>query len=448
MKTNPSLRRRFFWYIAGVGSLFTLCYSLLSALYFERGLETSVYFNLDLEARAISENFQQHKVISLPTGTSLKYYLGIEELPSALAELFDLTQLQHRKLFRFKSDIGKDPAPSSPVHRLTELCSGHTCDLIFLYSYKLQNGQWLLLLRVIGPKETDPVFERIFDERMLHILLLGILSLLGILTLALILTRSAGQPLKSIAEWANSLSLDNRQQAIPNFKFKELDSVAENLHQAFGRISQVVENEHMFLRNASHELRTPLAVMSTNLAVLDKMICDEPPPKKQVVARLQRAATTMQKMTETLLWLSQEANISLDADSISMHELVQECIDESQYLIKQKQIETLVSHEQQEFVLPITACRILISNLIRNAFQYTDNGTVEVYIEQRRILIINQGSQQSQSDKQVEAQGDYGYGLGLLLVEKICRRLNWEYENAEIPGGMINIITFTKFGSG
>lgn len=80
-----------------------------------------------------------------------------------------------------------------------------------------------------------------------------------------------------------------------------------------------------------------------------------------------------------------------------------------------------------------------ISNVIRNAMQYTQAGYVLVELTNGKVTIKNEDSFDSSYDK---SSSDYGFGLGLILVERICSLMHWHYTNQEISGGRLVKIDF------
>ncbi|WCE30799.1 ATP-binding protein [Vibrio sp. SCSIO 43137] len=72
--------------------------------------------------------------------------------------------------------------------------------------------------------------------------------------------------------------------------------------------------------------------------------------------------------------------------------------------------------------VPATALRIVLTNLIRNAFQYTDEGHVSVQVLPDAMVFENE----EYGDDEVTSEESIG--LGLMLVEKTCNRMSWRLE--------------------
>ena len=77
---------------------------------------------------------------------------------------------------------------------------------------------------------------------------------------------------------------------------------------------------------------------------------------------------------------------------------------------------------------------------MKNAFQYTKVGEVSIAIEASRVVIENVNRMEIDS---VDSD-EYGFGLGLELVELICSRLEWHYSHEDITGGRRTTLEFLR----
>ena len=133
----------------------------------------------------------------------------------------------------------------------------------------------------------------------------------------------------------------------------------------------------------------------------------------------------MQNLCETLLWLNRDETDSLVKQHFRLDELIDNLVDELRYLLKSKPVTIQVETQACELHESSVAARIIIGNLIRNAFQHTWNGHVSIQQHGAQISIRNHSTQ---ADKGNSSE-DQGFGLGLQLTEQLCRKLQWQYQN-------------------
>ena len=229
--------------------------------------------------------------------------------------------------------------------------------------------------------------------------------------------------------------------AIPNFEFDEFNRIAKQQQAAMLRINEVLEKEQVFLRHASHELRTPIAVVKSNSMLLERLLSE---PKAAVsVARIKRAALTMQYTTETLLWLSREETGTLATTQFDISSLLKQLVEDNQYLLQSKAVTVHLELTNSVRKLTETPCRLVLNNLLRNALQYTMQGEVYISNNGSQVIIKNSNSG-SLSSADSQDNNDYGYGLGLILVDKIVRKMGWAYQNEIEQGGRIASIDFSS----
>lgn len=197
--------------------------------------------------------------------------------------------------------------------------------------------------------------------------------------------------------------------------------LADALAQSVQQVQAASLREGRLLRYTSHELRTPLAVLKANIELLTLQSGGVLPPPLQ---RIERSVLNMQRIAETLLWMSRELPEPLPEEPIDMSGLVTELIEEHRYLIGTRDIELLLDISSTPCRLPLTACRIVVGNFLRNALQYADEGSVEINFDYPQLRIVNR----IREAKQLEPSNDFGYGLGLELMRQLSARLGWRIE--------------------
>ena len=204
--------------------------------------------------------------------------------------------------------------------------------------------------------------------------------------------------------------------------------LATKLRDTFSRIGQVLEAEELFLKFASHELRTPIAVISSNLDLIERLDRNNQGLELEARRRIKRSVTSMLQLTETLLWLSRENDKAPENEKIRLDQLIDLIITENNYLLENKPINVSVCHDKSIISAPKALCKIALSNLVRNAFEHSLPGNIEITIHNKSVCILNPTGEQDSEEITVQ-----GFGLGLLLVEKITTKFGWNYLN--IQGG-------------
>ena len=227
---------------------------------------------------------------------------------------------------------------------------------------------------------------------------------------------------------------------------KDMDSEAEvlaaSLHDFGQRIGQFVEREQNFTANASHELRTPLTV----IRVASDMVAGEEdlsPMAQRSITRIQKAGKEMESLVEGFLLLARENDVGHSEHPYWISEVITDEAEKAQLLIRDKPIEW-VTRVNQDFrvSVPYYVFSIVIGNLIRNACHYTDQGKIEVVVDDNSIQIIDTGIGMSreQLDRVFELfyrgenSNQSGKGIGMSLVKRFCDRFGWTITLHSDPG--------------
>ncbi|GGI85620.1 sensor histidine kinase [Shewanella gelidii] len=269
--------------------------------------------------------------------------------------------------------------------------------------------------------------------KFFYILLVGLIAIALFSLVLFLLLRKVASPVEGLKEWAKSLDEEKLTQPRPNFHYSELNTLAEIVQSSLSSVQESLDREKRFLGYASHELRTPIAVARTNAELLRKMITKQMVQEKQLAAldRIERAGLTMTDLTETLLWLNRQEGKSLPVADVKIGELVTQISAELEYLLKDKQVAVTLNTDETLVAVSPSLYRIVVTNLIRNAFQHTYRGEVVINQTLHHLSITNQNTDaadQSTAD-------ELGFGLGLELTEKLVKQSGWHYQVIEVDGG-------------
>lgn len=415
---SPTMRRELSYYILGLALLTALMYTLLLERYFEHGLEELSNTSILIEARAFEQRYRQDPNASLPQSYLMSFYLDDWQQASAF----------HRQVVPFAELIPEQFAEIEWDPKGIDGWEG--VHYLVAYRYPLFDGRQLYIVADYDADLLTAKEKQRFEMFWVRILYVGGAYLLVMFIVVFFYNRRVQRYTQQLSQWAEALTLESIHQPRPPFRYAELNRIAEQLQQAFERIAALLEREHQFLRHASHELRTPIAVIRANMELLERM--GSPMPLLRPLERVRRANQGMQNLTETLLWLSREHEAAPRQRSVQLTEFVNSLQEDLAYLLQDKQVEVICDYapDLPSQVLPITPLRIVVSNLLRNAFQYTHAGKVYVQLSAEVFCIENHEYTDNVLDH------DNSFGLGLMLVKRICERLDWSLEIVFLEGGV------------
>lgn len=414
-----------------VGFTLVIGYSLLSANYFMRGMDNITHAHM---VRAASHYLEQ---VPQSQRSATQRYSGYfvtenwEDLPSDLQKAFAEPPQQERELYKYF--MGDEPGQPDQLYMAIRYTSdGHT----------------LFVADMINPASAP---QAIADNgfRSLKILMgLALLIVIALLALLWWLVRRVSRPVTALGDWASQLDAERLKTPPPDFGFPELNELAGLIHTSLNETQQVLDREQRFLSHASHELRTPISVIRNNLQLLRKMqqTADWTPRHQQAFARLERAGATMKHLTETLLWLSRDSQDNLANSRFQLDELIQELIDEHRSLVPADQVTLHIMTTPHPIELPAAPVRIVLSNLIRNAFIHCREGDISIYQNGADVIIENSDfDPDDDSHLAAQASNDtqqVGFGLGLQLIKTLTARLGWQYRSERYAGRYLARVNF------
>lgn len=386
----------------GLSLVMILAYSALLPFYFIAGVDEVTAMLMELEAVEYERKRKIDPGTPLPASSSIQSYIGVERLPADVRELFPFGT--HKE---------------GSVQSLDLTSDGADAGFYQLLPYKLTNGKTLYLVQYIseGMFETR---DKSSNKLISLIWSVGLIFLLAFIIATAWILRRVSLRTSRLSYWAQSLTVDDSNKSPPDFGYKELNEIARQLNNTLNRVSGALDREHDFLRNASHELRAPITVIQSNIQLMTRQ--DQKYQENKSIQRIAHATKNMKQLTETLLWLSRESNEKLQPGPTSLTEMVGNIIEENSYLFKGKDLKIEFLKIDVMAVVVEAPCRIVLSNLIRNAFQHSRYGSISIELTPEMITIRN-------NNKPSETNSELGYGLGLFLVQKIVDRMGWELEH-------------------
>lgn len=234
-----------------------------------------------------------------------------------------------------------------------------------------------------------------------------------------------------IIELAAAVKENSHPSEFPLLNSKdELGILARAFAAHTTELKQFLARERFFTGDVSHELRTPLTIITGAAELLVDQTVQQP-ALHAPAERILRAAKEANECVEVLLQLARAPD-QINRPETSIADVIHAEIARCQHFIANKPV-TLTFIEGEDFLVAareelLTAA---IGNLIRNACQYTEQGSVTVKMIGHSVIIEDTGpglpeSIQARLQNNPSAKplvGSAGTGLGLALVVRICEYL-------------------------
>jgi signal transduction histidine kinase len=213
---------------------------------------------------------------------------------------------------------------------------------------------------------------------------------------------------------------------------EEVVTLAESIRLFAQRNEQFVLRERNFTRDASHELRSPLTVIKVAADVLEEEQLSDFGARS--VQRIKRASRDMEALIQAFLILAREGDTGLPNERFAVNEIAAEEFERAQDLVAGKKVQLrLVEEAQIELTAPARVFAVLLSNLLRNACQYTESGEVVLTIGRDFVRVDDTG--QGMAPEEVasafepffrgKGAGKGGHGVGLTIVRRLADRFGW-----------------------
>jgi len=298
--------------------------------------------------------------------------------------------------------------------------------------------------------------EQLHDERERRFLLSLLVGVIAMIVLSAWsgwwLAGRVTSPVLRLTEAVRHAKPGKRTNILSDeFLNDEVGELANAFDHYLDQLALFIERERAFTADASHELRTPLAIIQGAVEVMEE---DEQLSEFHRIrlSRIRRATQEAVEMITALLSLAREETQASDESTCDVVSVVNQVIDRNRHLLRQKPV--LLKTDFQ-ITLTLVAQPILlhvvVSNLLRNAFAFTESGEISISIEPNRIRISDTGlgipSAESGNIFQRYYKGSTsrGSGIGLSLVKRICVRYGWDIsiESQEGMGTVAQLIFTT-----
>ena len=440
-RSLPTLRRYLLAWFAGFALLMVIAYTQLLDFYLDLGINLRTQSFLEQTAQDYARTSENSATQLQHERQSLAAYRKLEDLPDQIRGVFPVDDLKHGQMRRRVNVDLDDDNDIIPIDT-GNLCGSANCELLYFYTYQLNDSAWLYLVHgIVG---TDQIYRELEQTEQAAFAIGGLFTILFLLV-TIMGVNSVHGPLRRLENWSAQLGAGQQEQAVPPLRFAELDALAHRLKHAVERMQESVNKEQRFLRHASHELRTPIAILSANLELIDRLTtrADRSEAEQASLSRQYEALADISQLTETLLWIYRQSDTTPKAEAVDLRSEIDTLLEQYQNLLHSQRIDASVEGDAVSVVAPRAAVRILLSNLVRNAAQYTVQGEIQIGITSDQVTIRNTSAPDLDSqDAEQTTSSEYGFGLGLELVSLLCERFGWHYDTQELAGGRTTTVQF------
>ena len=268
-----------------------------------------------------------------------------------------------------------------------------------------------------------------------------VLSLTLTAVLALLLALSWGvnhlvRPLRRLRDDVAKLEPTDLGQRllIDRYPVSDVSEVAERFNRFLETNQSLMERERRFIETSSHELRTPVAAI-TGAAELALAQSGLPAAAERHLDRIQQCAIGMEQLITLLLTLARSPErVAELAERVSLEQLIPSVIEDHRYLLEGRMLDLEAGpFAAFELLTPPHILTSVIGNLLRNAIEHSDRGTVRLTLDAKgEVRISDPGHGRSPEEvsalfaQQARDSRRLRSGIGLDLVTRLCQHMGWE----------------------
>jgi len=392
MNISRTLRSRIIFYFCGYLALLLFVYSI--AISGMLKLSEDWAFNRQLKeiADTVLEQFEQDGKIPRILPMHITAYSDVSEIPEPLKKyvlhkapgIFEITDD-----LDYHAAIVPAPSTSQTLYIFYHVASIETTDWSQLYMDLLVAGIGLLVF-ILGWGIARSLSNHILN------------------------------PISKLAKSVQTLPLDGNSIELKSYGSQdEIGMLSEKINQLLRKISDFTSREREFTSHASHELRTPVSVIKSAVELLNQRIKKTDPSLKRPLERIDRSIMDIESLINTFLMLARERQEPEKNETCDLKMIAGNVVDKYRYLLASKNVEVELWVSDTPFLkAPAPFVEIALGNLIKNAFQYTIEGSVLIQIFKDRVSVCDSGPGLAPCTKS---------GIGLTIVKRLCDKMNWQF---------------------
>ncbi|MEZ8117291.1 sensor histidine kinase [Vibrio splendidus] len=406
-----SIKRDIYLYLFGIVVLLTAIYSLMVSQSYHIGLNESAKYGFLYELEVAEKQYIETGQLPDYQNPTFQAFLSDSDLPVKFQQTFDWKAFDNDAIYEHYEQSPNNDS-GQYLYAAKHPISGSDEALYIISEY--DEAIYLNLFELNPPDSVNQINNAFIA--------IGALLLLVFLIIRLLIHRVT-KPIITLSKWSESLDVD-KTEGLTQFRYKEIDQLASQLIKSVHGERQANERESFFLRAASHELRTPIATISASGDMLVRLSETIPNSGQRAVARIQRSATSMKALVKTLLWMSRNSEIETNYEQIKLDPLLNDIIESQRYLLKNKEVEIQTKFEQEEHTLPRELTEVVLTNLVRNAFQHGGSGDIRITLTEHQFEVTNRLEDENLAN---DSEQQTSFGIGLELIDRVCQNQGWQF---------------------
>ncbi|WP_165395107.1 sensor histidine kinase [Thiomicrorhabdus indica] len=298
-----------------------------------------------------------------------------------------------------------------------------------------QDGLFYLVFK----DNADDYLDSYEAQLLQWVLILGIVMFIILVGYAYVTFRQIMRPIQQVLAKIPYIRPDSPDFPVTT-QFEEFQAIEYALLNSKQKIRGFFQREQEFSRFSAHEIRTPLMVLRGSAELLNRLKQEDTRALK-ARRRIIESCDEIALLTDTFLLLGKD---QIDPSHYQENDLHTILTQEYQWLkqwfpnipvsMQPKLNETKVFPNPElhlpngqtqmichNILAPSSFIVIVVRNLLKNAASYSQQD-IKVSWSACRLCIANPYQQKS------EHQPPRGYGYGLIIVERICQRMGWDFQ--------------------
>lgn len=241
----------------------------------------------------------------------------------------------------------------------------------------------------------------------------------------------------SLTEIPEKMEGDELQELQNNLygMYENLQTTMHELDEEVAYTKKLEQDKQVFMRGATHELKTPIMTMSVMLeGMIENFGVYE--DRDLYLHKAQKMLIQMERLVNEILSVSKLEHVQFEG-STEIKPIIIEQTEHSEVLLEEKKLSYRLELPDESPILPIDAKSFqkIFSNVLNNAIAYAaEHTTIAIKLDDTKLSIQNTYTTELQLTEEelttafVTSDEEEGHGLGLYVVDMLCKRYDILYE--------------------